>query len=60
MVLRCWPNERLLQAEIDGQACRVRVRSNENFALGMRFEAIHECDDVWRLEGRLPRRKGVW
>lgn len=53
-------NRQILMAEIDGETCRVRVRSSENFVAGMQLTVQHIDEDLYEFTGRCPRSRGRW
>ncbi len=55
-------NPRMVLCDLDGEEVKVRVRSNENFLVGMKLKARPPAPDsrMWVLEGRGPRWRGKW
>ena len=58
VITKLFRKSRILFAELDGKQIRVKVRSSENFVIGMKISCRHDHDDVYQFHGRLPRRKG--
>ena len=60
-IVKVCVNPRMVMGRLDdGQLVRVTVRSNVNFVAGLVLEAglVHVQADLWRYEGRMPRRRG--
>jgi len=64
-VRRLFPNPMLIEAvEVarPTQLQQVRVKANDNFTIGMQFDAIPDVGNpgFWILAGPLPRYRGRW
>lgn len=56
------PNKMILICKIDSQSgCRVRVKDNSKFVIGMTFRVkpMREAN-LWTIDGNCPRWRGRW